>query len=149
MAGATIVIEDAQLRQRLAELIARGQDLSPALREIGEVLTASTKQRFQDERDPEGNRWADNSDVTLERKTNPNILTESGLLGGQIAPQLIDGSSVAVGTNRIYGAMMQFGGTKAQWPHLWGDIPARPFLGFSTEDREQILTILTDYLAGN
>jgi phage gpG-like protein len=23
--------------------------------------------------------------------------------------------------------MMQFGGAKADFPHLWGDIPARPF----------------------
>jgi phage gpG-like protein len=27
--------------------------------------------------------------------------------------------------------MMNFGGTKAQFPHLWGDIPARPFMPIS------------------
>lgn len=152
MAGgfqATIQIEDAEVRRKLDELIARGGDLSPALLEIGEVLTNSTKERFQTETDPSGRRWEENSAVTAERKTNPKILTESGLLGGQIAPQLIDGgNAVAVGSNRIYAAMMQFGGTKSQWPHLWGDIPGRPFLGFSSEDRDRVLEILRDYLAG-
>jgi phage gpG-like protein len=26
-----------------------------------------------------------------------------------------------------YAAMQNFGGTKAEFPHLWGDIPARAF----------------------
>ncbi|MFK3602796.1 hypothetical protein [Pseudomonas sp. AP19] len=32
-----------------------------------------------------------------------------------------------VGSDKPYAAMMQFGGG-ADFPHLWGDIPARPFL---------------------
>jgi phage virion morphogenesis protein len=151
MAGAreriTIEIDDAELRAQLSRLTGGLQDLSPVMREIGEVLTASTKARFGSQTDPEGRRWEDNSPVTLARKSSPYILTEHGYLGGTIRPQLEDaGQSVAVGTDRVYGAMQQFGGTKAQWPHLWGDIPARPFLGISDEDRTNILEILRDYL---
>lgn len=43
--------------------------------------------------------------------------------------------------------MMQFGGTKAAFPHLWGDIPARPFLGLSTQDESDILDTISEALA--
>ena len=46
-----------------------------------------------------------------------------------------------------YAAMQQFGGIKSEFPHLWGDIPARPFLGVSESDAEEILAIVHDYLA--
>jgi hypothetical protein len=51
---------------------------------------------------------------------------------------------VAVGTNRVYAALQQFGGTRAQHSQLWGDIPVRPFLGISTDDRARIQEILDD-----
>jgi len=76
------------------------------------------------------------------------ILRDSGLLQDTIRYQLeASGTAVAVGTNRVYGAMQQFGGTRAQWPHLWGDIPARPFLGLSPADKEEIIAILRRHLA--
>jgi len=46
-----------------------------------------------------------------------------------------------------YAAMMQFGGTKSEFPNLWGDIPARPFLGISEDDKTDILTILERHLS--
>ena len=39
-----------------------------------------------------------------------------------------DNQSVTIGNLMDYAAMQQFGGTKAQFPNLWGDIPARPFM---------------------
>jgi phage gpG-like protein len=48
----------------------------------------------------------------------------------------------------VYAAMQQFGGTKAEFPHLWGDIPERPFLGVS-DDEKEILEIISDYLIEN
>ena len=42
-------------------------------------------------------------------------------------------SSALVGSNKPYAAMMHFGGTKAEFPHLWGDIPARPYLPMDAE----------------
>ena len=76
------------------------------------------------------------------------ILRDSGALQDTIRYQLTaDGHGVAVGTNRVYGAMQQFGGTRAQWPHLWGDIPPRPFLGVSEADRAEIIAIFERHLA--
>jgi phage gpG-like protein len=42
--------------------------------------------------------------------------------------------------------MQQFGGTKSRWPHLWGSIPARPFLGVNPDDEREILDILRKHM---
>lgn len=70
---------------------------------------------------------------------------ESGALGQQIHYR-VKGHTLEVGSVMKYAAMQQFGGTKAQFPHLWGDIPARPFLGISSTDKDQIQESITDYL---
>lgn len=155
MAGThiTIEVQDQALRQAIGALLAQIADPRPALEEIGEVLTASTKRRFASETDPEGNRWAPNSEVTLARKRGAKILTEGGYLGDLITWQMADPKAVAVGSNQVYAAVQQFGAkqgafgrTKRNAPIPWGDIPARPFLGLSEEDGERVLEILRDYL---
>lgn len=72
---------------------------------------------------------------------------ESGALATQISYRATN-SGLEVGSTMPYGAMQQFGGRKAQWPHLWGDIPARPFLGFSADDERVARDILLDHLVG-
>jgi len=42
--------------------------------------------------------------------------------------------------------MQQFGGTRSAFPNLWGDIPARPFLGISAEDEVAVLDIIDEWL---
>lgn len=71
---------------------------------------------------------------------------ETGILGHTIDYQLDGNASVRIGSPQPYAAMQQFGGTKARWPHLWGDIPARPFLGVSDAEQVSILEVLGNYL---
>ncbi|WP_157818048.1 phage virion morphogenesis protein [Candidatus Thiodictyon syntrophicum] len=171
MAGVnlTITVDDAAVRTALGALIAKVGKPAAALRDIGEYLLLATDRRFRAQAAPDGTPWAPNSDVTLLRHLNrggkgfkkngslsargakrlgsKRILRDSGLLQGSIRYQLeAGGAAVAIGTNRIYGAMQQFGGTRAQWPHLWGDIPARRFLGLAAADREEIRAILRRHL---
>ena len=58
----------------------------------------------------------------------------------------IFGDTLVIGNTMEYAAMMQFGGSRADYPQLWGDIPARPFLGISDEDEKMILSVIGDYL---
>jgi len=37
-------------------------------------------------------------------------------------------------------------GTKEEFPNLWGDIPGRPFLGISEQDKSDILAIIQRHL---
>jgi len=165
----TIQVNDRQVLDRLNELARKCSNLKPAMKEIGEDLMASTKARFAAARAPDGTPWEANSPVTIDRYLGvfsgsykkDGALSKSGAartaakkpLTGEtkalqttINYQLDGNSSVRIGSPMVYAAMQQFGGTKAQWPHLWGDIPARPFLGVSDADKANILDIIGSYL---
>ena len=130
----------------LTRLAAQMGDLSPVMEQIGEYLVRSTKKRFEKGESPEGVKWAANSPVTLARKSNSSpLFGNSGDLRNLPAPDF-GPDFVAIGTNRVYAAMMQFGGTKAKFPHLWGNIPARPFLGILPDDETNILALIADFM---
>lgn len=138
---------DAQVAAALAELFETISSPIEAMQDIGEFMVNSTKERFKLGTSPEGTAWAPNSPVTLARKkeTRP-LFGESLSLSSQIFAAA-DASGVEWGSARVQAAMMQFGGTKEAFPHLWGDIPARPFLGVSDSDRTAILDIIHEALA--
>lgn len=175
MAGAFQIlakVDDREIISALDKLKAKSGRMAPAFVNIGEELLRSTQRRFHLQNDPEGRRWQALAESTKRSKAakgqNPRkILTGRGHLDESIRYQA-DESGVRVGTNRIYGAIHQLGGkTKAHvikpkgkqalyWPgarhparsvkHPGSDIPARPFLGISRQDRDRILEIVADYL---
>jgi len=144
----TVDVDTQEFTAALNILLSRTGNLSPVLRAIGEDLKESTQKRFETYTGPDGVMWEANSDVTYERKADRSgiPLTDHGTLGNTIAYQLQGTDALLIGSPMEYAAMMQFGGTKAEFPHLWGDIPARPFLGISSEDRDTILSTLSEYL---
>lgn len=166
----TIEFDSAPVRDALNRLLdALGADgMAPAMKEIGEVLQESTKQRFVSSSAPDGTRWAPNAQGTFDsyldrdgknfrkdgrlgakgaaRAMNKKPLVDSGLLADSIVWQLVPGG-VEIGTNRFAGewdggaAVHQFGNRK-------GTIPARPFLGVSAEDEVAVLDIVERHLLG-
>lgn len=153
MSGTSITIEDAALQAWLRRSIQNLSHPADALAEIGEILVKSTQARFGTETDPSGRRWADNSPVTKARKTKPFILTEGGYLGDTIHHKMEGATAVLVGSGMEYAAVHQFGQkkgasgtTRRGAPIPWGDIPARPFLGVSDEDRRDIEETLAAYI---
>jgi phage virion morphogenesis protein len=149
--------DSSEVQAALQRLIASTTNPRPALLAIGETLTETTKHRFASKTDPDGNRWEDNSDVTqwalkklpaggYEMKGRNDPLVDHGALGNTITYQLLGNDGVMIGSPMEYAAMMQFGGSKSEFPQLWGDIPARPFLGISEEDKTEILRIIENYL---
>ncbi|MDO4724712.1 phage virion morphogenesis protein [Vandammella animalimorsus] len=164
---------DNQSGRALDALLDRMSDLRPALKEIGEELAHSTKQRFVTATDPDGNAWEPNADTTLlrygmryrgnggrkgqkraaERIASKKPLTgESRQLARTIGYQVQNATTVAIGSPMIYAATQQFGAEKGAYgysrrgPIPWGKIPARPFLGVSAQDRQNILDILQQHL---
>lgn len=146
-----IEFNDRAVEAAIADLGALLADLTPVMQEIGEALVASTTDRFKAGVSPEGVPWAPKSPATLAKYARGKDPVDSRPLHG---PSLTlsrtifhqaGSRQVEVGSNRVYAAMMQFGGQKAAFPHLWGNIPARPFLGLSEEDRGAILEIVAEW----
>ena len=148
----TIKIKDDEITAALTRLSVHLADLRPVMDDIGEYLVKSTKDRFGKGVSPDGVPWAPKSPVTLAaygaRKSNRidtrPLFGPSNQLNNQIFHEATS-NSVEVGSDRVYAAMMQFGGTKAQFPNLWGNIPARPFLGISPKDETNIVAILSEW----
>ncbi|HEY3309866.1 MAG TPA: phage virion morphogenesis protein [Desulfuromonadaceae bacterium] len=169
MSGAFTVItkiDDSDIQRVLGRLQKKAGNLHPCLKNIGLHLEESTKQRFSKEEDPAGIHWAALKSSTLKRKKNLKTLTESADLRDSII-SAVRNNGLRVGTNKAYAATHQFGrdkmpehkrtvtsvyGNKLKFP-VWAQvksynpkIPARPFLGISTTDREEILVLVQHYL---
>lgn len=96
------------VKKRLNELLGRVSNLSPIMRAIGDRVVKQTKRRFESGGpSPDGRPW--------KKPTTPNpkrirTLTVSGHLRDSIRYQLQGSNAVAIGTNRSYAAIHQFGG---------------------------------------
>ena len=157
MPGARLTIDAAglaQTRKRLGALAAAGRDLTPLMRDIGEYLLRATKDRFAEQKAPDGAPWAPLSEATKRRKTRnrDRILTQDGYLGGTLAYRAAP-DGLLLGSPLVYAGTHQFGAQKGAFgttskgsPIPWGDIPAREFLGLSDADRDEIGELVRDYL---
>ena len=156
MSGARVELEfdNSQVLAAVRGALDELADPRPLLLDIGEALVNSTRDRFIAQRGPDGQTWKTLSPRYLQTKSpNPGkILQRRGDLVRQIFPQ-VEGATLLVGTDRVYGAVHQFGALKGAFgktrrgaPIPWGDIPARPFLGISDDDAAEIIAIARDHL---
>jgi phage virion morphogenesis protein len=124
-----IEVDNSAVLAAFNRLLQLGENLNPVLHAIGEDITARAKHRFETSTAPDGMLWAENSakSTLKNKKGNKPLIGETGHLASQIEPAVNDGS-VTIFANPRYAAIQQFGGKKSEFPHLWGDIPARPFL---------------------
>ncbi|MCX7067328.1 MAG: phage virion morphogenesis protein [Methylococcales bacterium] len=150
MTNLIITIDSAQVDALLAQLVHRSDHLDPVLTAIGHTVNQLIRSTFVDLKTPEGSPWKQLSPVTISRRTNHSHvpLMDTGMLSDSIAYQMT-GAAVEIGTNAKQAAMMNFGGTKAQFGHLWGDIPARQFM--PTEHlpvtwEQDVIEVIEDYL---
>lgn len=130
----------------------------------GEILVDSTTRRFAKGAGPDGRRWKRNAPSTIERYmaafgnsrrrqgTKRPLIGESLSLSTTISSS-VSGRTLSVGSPMIYASTQHFGASRGAFgstrrgsPIPWGDIPARPFLGISAEDREDILDSLREIL---
>ncbi|PWE29972.1 phage virion morphogenesis protein [Maritimibacter sp. 55A14] len=135
-------------------------DMTDLMEELGELLVASTKDRFTEGKAPDGTPWAPKSQATIaaylargDRVAFRPLFGPSGRLSSEIAHRA-GPQSVEVGSSLIYAAVQQFGAAKGAFgtnaigrPIPWGNIPARPFLGLSEEDETNILATIDEWLA--
>ncbi|MBL1267643.1 MAG: phage virion morphogenesis protein [Halomonas sp.] len=143
----TINVSSEAVERAIQDLINKGEDLTAPMKSIGEEMINSTQQRFRDKEAPDGTPWAPNSPVTEKRKGHGRVLEgESNELAKQFSYSATS-DSVEWGSLMVYAPMMHWGGTKAEFPHLWGDIPGREIIGQSDDDEDEVLAILADHLS--
>ncbi|MCS4503887.1 phage virion morphogenesis protein [Arhodomonas aquaeolei] len=154
MAGVQVHVDDTEVRAALERLHRFAESPAAAMKDAGEYMQRAVDDRFNAQQSPDGQAWAPNTPVTLLRKKNPRILHEragSGLRGS-IHYRASD-TEMRQGTDRVYAAVHQFGAEQGAFgttsrgaPIPWGDIPARPYLGFSADDSAEILQIMEDHI---
>jgi len=159
MSGITIEVKitDGEMRAAFKRLQARAGGTGAMMQAIGTGLVGNVQRRLGDGSLARG--WAPLNAAYKATKRNRNMLVESGQLRGSLSEQA-DQSQVRVGTNKIYGAIHQFGGTiKAKsggsllFPLGKGFvrtksviIPARPFLTIEREDEAMVADVVFYFL---
>lgn len=145
-----IVLSDSPVLQVLGSLLDKLDDLSDPMNDIAAVLESATEGAFEAEADPvTGQAWASLSDAYL--KANPKrqggkmLQVHDGGLASSISADSGD-FWAEIGSNKIYAAIHQFGGTD-DMPAGPAGIPARPYLGVSREDEQSMLGFLAAYLS--
>ncbi len=133
--------------KRLDRIRSNLDDMEPAWKFVGEFMKKRViKDCFDKNQSPDGKPWLKWSPQYRKRmekrgKGGNKILQDRGELR-KITYQAFK-DHVIVGTEAPYAAAHQFG-TKANSKH--GRIPARPFLGFTEQDKVEVQEILMRHI---
>lgn len=145
MSGARVIVGgNARPALKAALESLKGDRAELMLRDIGEYLVTSTRERARRQVSPSGQRWQALSPAykaykQRKRPGKPILEFDFHMLGDMFSPHA-EGTTLLVGTNAVYGATHQFGR---------GKIPARPFLGLSDADLAEIDLLVEDHLAAS
>lgn len=155
------------IRSALDRIAAIGRDPSRVLDAVGFSILNNTRRRMERGVDPRGIAWesyAPLNPLYASTKDGPGILrgldwSRTGLYGS--LTKRVRGNTLEWGSALPYARIHQFGGVivprtkKALVWEMGGavfmrksvKIPARPYLGFTEEDREDVMYLLEEYLA--
>jgi phage gpG-like protein len=167
MAHVSITIDERRVRIQLRTLYEMLTDLSPVLRQLGEIVHTRAMESFDQGKAPEGGPWPPSARV---RQFGGKTLIDTSTLRNSINVQA-SATEVRIGTPVIYGPVHQFGSQGVQpgrtaamvskkvaggktgtgkTSHARrvspGGIPARPFLGLKLKDWGELRQLVGTYL---
>ncbi|OTQ49339.1 phage virion morphogenesis protein [Gilliamella apis] len=157
MTGVNIEFNIQDALDALITIESNLDDTQGLFNHIGETLLDIHEARFNAQESPDGIPWQSLSPWYRESKPKQkaNILTLDGTLRSTLHWQ-IDGDTLLFGTNMIYGAIHQYGGTikpvTAKALNVGGRpvkqvvIPARPWLGVSAQDKLLLVEVVREHL---
>ncbi|MDO4698301.1 MAG: phage virion morphogenesis protein [Pasteurellaceae bacterium] len=156
-----IEINQDTISTALAQAVAVLANPKAMFAEIGETLIEIHQIRFAQQQAPDGTPWQPLADwYKASKKRNADkILTADGHLRATLRYQASQ-KEVVFGSDRPYAAIHHFGGTikpKGNYPLKLGagektpramqvEIPARPWLGLSAADEQQLVEIARSHL---
>jgi len=140
MAGSSIdvVVDDKEVSDYLQALQAKMGSLHIPLADIGESLLLSHEDRWDKQVSPDGEAWRALSPAY--KKVKPQNKDKILILYGYLKNlhYQVDNNTLRLGTDEVYGATHQFGDPSR-------NIPARPWLGISRDDEDNMIGILKQY----
>lgn len=150
MAGAelTLTLEGMEaFQKKLGQLTHRLAQPRVAMAEVAGYLEEITRENFNQQRSPDGHAWAPLSPRYAKRKKALGVPIQKILHGETLnlrdhmhtAFSDTEASISTAGETKKYAATHQFGDSRRQ-------IAARPFLGLSNADKDEILEIISQYL---
>ncbi|HID4045050.1 TPA: phage virion morphogenesis protein [Pluralibacter gergoviae] len=112
MAGVTLTFDYQETLEKLWNARSELMRAEPLLRSMGERLLEFHQQRFRDQKSPEGAPWKELSPRyrARKRKNQDKVLTRDGHLRNTLRWQ-VNADELLFGTDRVYGAIHQFGST--------------------------------------
>lgn len=162
MGGVTtgVKVQDKEVRDLFKRLKKQGEDFTPVMKVIGEILRTSAVKNFEAGGRP---KWEPLSLATLfsgrkgkfttkkgrfkkgveEKFRNRRVLIKSSRLMSSINSKASK-DRTETGTNAIYAAIHQFGGDAGRGRKV--KIPARPFLMVQDEDMTEIRQSITAHI---
>ena len=163
-----IMDEDSESRVTdvLGKLIGKTSNIDGGLRNIGEALMKTHRERFMSEEAPDGSKWKALSGWTLSQKKGPGILKESGRLLSSMNYSVSSGI-LEFGFNTVYAAAQQYGSSHTIRPKKPGgvlaipnpkgnrpiftksakiSIPPRPYLGFGIKEKKMSEEAVEEWL---
>ena len=139
MAGASFKMDTTAFEKMLKKSISHLNEAEDLMACIGEAWVSSTKERFEDGVDPDGEPWEESQRV---QDSGGQTLVKDSHLKKSINYEA-SSTMVAVGTsNEVYGAIHQFGGADAGKP----EIVARPYIGANEEDMAEAKEMVSEFM---
>ena len=149
MSGA-YVLSDIKELEGLAAILKRSalsvSDRAALMKSLGnEIVEQSRSRILETQEDPEGNKWQDYADSTLRGlkakglEKVVSLLNREGYLHQSIDVQQSGQWSVLVGSAREYAGVHQ-------WGYKPKNIPARPYLGLSSDDISDLTELAEIFL---
>ena len=135
------------VKKMLAKASLNSADRGRLLQSIGTEMVEQTHDRFELQESPEGDTWKDLAQKTKDYYARQGlaarkILIGEGMLRQSLTSEVQGGAwSVLVGAAKEYAAVHQFGYQKK-------NIPARPYLGVSSDDAKAIEAAVATFLEG-
>jgi len=163
MIKASIEINNKEIMRMLDELSERLEDPEDLMTELEGVLLDAVMENFDSggrSEDGQTEVWEDLKQSTIDkRKLQHGDKYQVMIVTGGLRDSMSgyhDKEKAGVLTNKIYATTMHFGAKKGEFgndksgrPIPWGDIPARPFMMITNEERAEISDILQKYLKGD
>jgi len=151
MSGAAVNIDISELKELSAILnhsALSSSDRVALMKSLGnEIVEQSRSRILETQEDPDGNKWQDYADSTLRGlkakglEKVVSLLNREGYLHQSIDVQQSGQWSVLV------GSAMEYAGVH-QWGYKPKNIPARPYLGLSSDNIADLTELAEIFLKG-